>query len=398
MNIKSKIRIKTFILFKLLLLISVIFITACSTVKVINVNYVEEFKKHSIIYSLPKTIIDVKVKTTKTTYKKGPYYNYAKKYLGIDNAIINDKTEWNINDIDISDSFLPDTANYYLLYSNNNSIARKINLTDNGIIKSFNLRNNDKDCKNKTSYYKNNNNHTIDFYDLTIKKHFEEIIDTTYKVIQTDSSVRKIPVYSTRLSEKGLEKKAEEAADFIIKLRKRRLRILTGKDDIIPNGEAAKSIIDELNLIEKRYLELFTGVERSEKIKYHFKYEPKSERAKPEVLFKFSTINGIDNIKCKSCTPYYISVKPYNYTTVIDSMFSKAKKPVKQHKGIIYRIPENSIVEIYENREIIADKNVLINQFGVLNLIPASIFKSNDIEIDFFDKNGALKSISSNLK
>ncbi len=395
---KSKIRIKTFILYKFLLLTSAVFITACSSVKIINVNDVEEFKKHSIIYSLPKTIIDVEVKTTKTIYKKGPYYNYAKKYLGINNVIINDKTEWNINDIDISDSFIPDTDNYYLLYSNKNSIARKINLTDNGIIKSFNVRNNDKDCKNKTIYYKNNNNDNIDFYDLTIKKHFEEVFDTTYKIIRTDSSVRKIPVYSKRLSEKGLEKKAEEAADFIIKIRKRRLRILTGKDDIIPNGEAAKSIIDELNLIEKRYLELFTGVERSEKIKYYFKYEPKSELSKPEILFKFSTVNGIDNIKCKSCTPYYISVKPYNYTTIIDSLFAKVKKPVKQHKGIIYRMPENSIVEIFENRKLIAEKNILINQFGVLNLIPATILKNNNIEIDFFDKNGALKGISSNLK
>jgi len=378
---------------KIVFLLLIATMISCSTIKVINVNAVEEFKEHTLIYSLPKTVINIEVEFKKTEYKKGPYYKFANKYLGIDKVIERNETKWKINDIEIKNSILPDSSKFYLLYTNDKNISSKINLSNDGILKSFNKRVNDDTPKLCNKFF-NNENQEIEFYDLTVKKHFEEITETSYKIIKTDTSEIKVPVYDKKISEKGLEKKAEEAANFIFKIRKRRLRIITGQDDIVLEGNTAEKIIEELDEIEKRYVQLFTGVKKTVKTKYYFEYEPISKNTKPELLFKYIDNKGLVDKRAKSGTPVYISVRSMNYTNVIDSLYAKAKKPITEYKGIVYRIPENSIVELYEHKKPITKEIIPINQFGVINIIPASLLKGDDIKIDFYDNNGSLRRIS----
>lgn len=378
---------------RLTIVILVVVAASCSTIKVINVNDVEGFKKHSLIYSLPKTVLDIDVEFTKTYRKEGPYSKYAAKYLGITEVIKKDEIIWTISDIKITENYKPDSSNTYSLISCSESSANRLQLTNDGILKSFNGRGYSREHRNKTDFLLNTDK-KIAFYDLSVKKHFQEVTDTTYNIIRTDSTTRKIPVYTNHLEEKDAEKKAEEAANFIFKIRKRRIRVLTGTDDKLPKGEAAESIIEELNKIEKRYIELFTGVEKKSKVHYKFTFEPTDEKAKPQMLFKLLPEYGIVDNNAKSGTPYYIAVRPDNYTSVIDTMKSTAKKPKTKLNGIVYRIPETAKVEIFEYSKLIASKDVLISQFGVLNLIPAKILKDDDTRIRFNPKTGALISIS----
>jgi hypothetical protein len=53
---------------------------------------------------------------------------------------------------------------------------------------------------------------------------------------------------------KSLEEKAEEAAAFIYKLRKRRFKLLVGQEQPVPDGNALDISIRELDELEKEYL------------------------------------------------------------------------------------------------------------------------------------------------
>ncbi len=377
--------------YRLGITIMIFAISACTSIKVVNINDVEEQKKFNLVYSLPKTVLKIEVELIKSVRKKGPYSDYAEKYLGIKNVIKSDESVWKISDINIYEDYMPDTANTFIM--NRARSVNKINLTNNGVLLSINGKTSYKQKNTTTEIYTGTNEESPEFYDLSVKRNFEEVTDTNYKIIRTDSTVRKIPVYSHHLEKKSTEQKAEEAANFIIKIRKRRLRILTGKDEIIPEGEAAKHIIEELNNIEQRYLQLFVGIEKKYTVKRIFDFVPENKKAKPYLLFKMSTKQGIINKNSKSGTAYYISVIPGNHTDIIKKMQQSGTQ--KYYKGLIYRIPEASKVTIFEERKKIAEKNnVMISQFGALNLIPANIIKQKNVEINFFHKTGALKSIS----
>ena len=58
--------------------------------KVVKKNAVKA-NNFGITYSLPKTSLVVDAEVTKVTCKAGPYYKYAEKYLGVKDAITEDK-------------------------------------------------------------------------------------------------------------------------------------------------------------------------------------------------------------------------------------------------------------------------------------------------------------------
>ena len=57
--------------------------------KVVKKNAVKA-NNFGITYSLPKTSLIVEAEVTKVTCKAGPYYQYAEKYLAVQDAIAED--------------------------------------------------------------------------------------------------------------------------------------------------------------------------------------------------------------------------------------------------------------------------------------------------------------------
>ncbi|UCG28956.1 MAG: DUF4831 family protein, partial [Bacteroidales bacterium] len=61
----------------------------------------DQISGNSLVYALPRTMLYFEVTVKKTTYKHGPYYRYAEKYIGITDASDDDWEEWTIDDIRI---------------------------------------------------------------------------------------------------------------------------------------------------------------------------------------------------------------------------------------------------------------------------------------------------------
>lgn len=62
----------------------------------------DKHNEYGIVYSLPLTELKIEVTATRTVQKAGPYWQYAKKYIGTDRVIREDAENWTISSVDVS--------------------------------------------------------------------------------------------------------------------------------------------------------------------------------------------------------------------------------------------------------------------------------------------------------
>ena len=104
-------------------------------------------------------------------------------------------------------------------------------------------------------------------------------------------------------------KQAEVAAKQIYRIRESRLNILTGEaDNLPPDGEAMKLVIQQLEEQEKALTNLFTGILTKETEHYEVSISPPRQLDK-EVLFRFSKQLGIVDADDLGGTPVYMNLK-----------------------------------------------------------------------------------------
>ena len=99
-------------------LLTLSLIAVCSATSVAQSTQKLTAGKHNeygLIYSLPVTHVRITVEAEKTVLKAGPFFNYAKKYLGVDKVVVADSVKWTIKNIDIDTYGVPDADNRYLM-------------------------------------------------------------------------------------------------------------------------------------------------------------------------------------------------------------------------------------------------------------------------------------------
>ncbi len=361
-----------------------------------------DYSKDIIIYSLPKTAIDIKIETEEVLNQKGPFYEYTKKYFGTDDVIKTDQTEYKISKITFGTTPLPNPDNIYAIIIDNPQ-SGIINLTEEGFIAGINLTDfqiNKFESKQEEFDFSTSKNDKMSYADLSVWSVREAKYDTLYREVFQDSVIVREPIIKKKMVYKSLDKQAEELANQIFLLRDDRLSLLKGESDgeKIPEGSALKIMIDELNKLEKEYMNLFLGKKGKISRLYNFRYIPSEDNDIVEkVLFRFSKKYGILPANDSKGTAVVLHLIPENNSSNIKK-FEENRNIQKSNEkelknGIIYRIPDIALAEIRFNNKIVARKRITINQFGVLNSLPVQIFNKN-ISIEFYPEHGSLKNIS----
>ncbi|MBI5219496.1 MAG: DUF4831 family protein [Bacteroidia bacterium] len=370
-------------------------VCSCSTVHVVNLNEVREIKGSPVVYILPKNVIRVNLELVCITHECGPYNRFAKKYLGINNQFTEYTTTWKISDIQIESYAVPDSSNIYFIQGGCGVLKNNINLSEDGILLSFNQSSADFD-NIKQDIIQNlarEENEPYLFTDMSLKKIQVNKLDTTYKKVRKDTGFVKVPEVNSKIINKNLEEKAQEIANQIFDIREERISILTGDYKSSINGEAIKSIVEELNKIEEKYISLFTTITKRDTINYTFEYLPVNNKANSSALCYFSESNGISNKKDSMNTPVLIDVLKNNCTNIIGDGINKKTKKKQKYHGLYYRIPEYADARIIVNNDVLASKKMLISQFGTVMSLPRKMLKDNKTAIEFYKETGAIKSI-----
>lgn len=358
----------------LIIIILVILIYSCNLPKIIHVSK-DKIGQNEIgnLYFLPKTSFCIEIEIIKTEYNKGPYALYAQKYLGLNNVINSNSTNYKINNINLSTYPTIDTSQFYLV--SNFCKARKtlINLSNQNII--IMLANDTTSYPQISTYLYNNKIESVfpDIFKLYADNNLYEKIDTIIEKIRMDTVVVEKITYKPSVQEKTLEQKAKEASDFIAKIRENKYEILNGVREINYSKEAIEFMYSNLDDLGKEYLKLFTGITISKTFKYKYLIIPDSSNTK-YILAHFSDNNGInigENSNNDDAITLELSQKS-SFAT-INNYYKNIINSKKSPQGIIIRKPLVTNVSICYKSIQLYNKNIPIYQFGNIMIEPLAI-------------------------
>ncbi|MBP3518766.1 MAG: DUF4831 family protein [Parabacteroides sp.] len=334
--------------------------------KVVKKNAVKA-NNFGITYSLPKTSLVVDAEVTKVTCKVGPYYKYAEKYLGVKDAITEDKVYYELGKIGLTNKGVPDADNTFIVEFKAGTVAPYAYLTEEGLLCSINAEYTPDESAQETAQKK--------------KK-------------QAPAKVTDASVFSEELLMAGsTAKQAEVAAKQIYRIRESRMNILTGEaDNLPPDGEAMKLVIQQLEEQEKALTNLFTGVRTKETSDYEVTIVPFDNLDK-EVLFRFSPQLGIVDADDLGGAPVYMNLKAIDRAPALDP--KEAEKKEKSLKGIIYNVPGKAGIEISINKKTLYKGEAQITQFGTQECLAPVMFedKKAPVKVYFYPETGAIKQI-----
>ncbi len=210
-------------------------------------------------YTLPQTVLQVKMVYVERQFIPGPYWEYAERFLGITDVVGQRSSQWNISDVQVTALREPDPAHQYALHLLEGELTADVfrPYLENGLLWDRSGRV-DAGFRGPGMEPPPAGELPL-FSDRTIYSNFAERTETMYKTLVTDTSFVEVPVQRTVVEQKSVATKAGEAAEFILELRTRRFEMLTGEYEAYPAGEAMESAIRKLDELEREYLSLFTG-------------------------------------------------------------------------------------------------------------------------------------------
>jgi hypothetical protein len=315
----------------------------------------------TIVYALPQTCVNITLEVTKTTIKKGPFAEFAQKYLDITNVPLNDSEFYAISDVKVLPQLEADPAQFYGITFKTfpDNLSNLFSLSNKGIVLDFanswrkgvdSLKPLSKDSD--FIFDPNLTNETI-----------TEKVDTFYKTVVTDTSFRRIPIFKKQVSAKSNEEMAKETAHELIKTRKRKLKILRGEYEFHPDGKALEVMINELNKEEETLLKMFNGIKLTNKQYFRFTEVPQTEPFSKELCY-FTTDMGIQNFKSEGCS-------------IISVQITREQQPTQQssiaesQSNILYiRVPAMTKVEVLKDDTNITQTRMPVYQFGSVQIVP----------------------------
>lgn len=331
-----------------------------------------------IVYALPRTGLNIKVKAVKETFEPGPYAGYAEQLLGIRDARTRASVRWYFDDVALETFSEPDPNQ---VYKATGDAAFRVGLTQSGVLAGINTTAAD----DGQMVLKANN--------LTVKVKKDDgfsfaNINSEPFIVPGDSSNNYRPM---RVS---TDRKAAEAAERILECRLNRYHTVAGMlDEFHPDGESYKISLQELDNIEKEYMSLFTGRTTYETQVFSFDFVPVSASDRGEVVFRFSEDAGVLPPSDLSGKPVNVKVEPVRDLVSKFSGLSKSDNPVAGESGIYYRMPAVANISIVYELSTIATARTVLPQFGEIAPLPEELLYG-EYAIEFHPETGAVKSVS----
>jgi hypothetical protein len=365
-------RIKA-ILSIIILLTSLCSCTKKTTTTIVPANQTQELSPKGMVYALPKTCLLVRVDAEHISIIPGPYAQYAEKYMGIANAPLSSKNQWEVSKIDVFSYNEADMSALFVVEPSVDFNSDFLNLTKEGLIIPAGSAN---FYKPDLMQIQTAPSLDLDYLDLSPTPFIAAERTTHYSRVLQDSVFIRVPVHKTIVVEKSREDKAREAADFIFSLRKRRYELLAGDADFVAEGKAVETVLTEISRLEKEYLSLFIGKSKVSTTTHWFNYTPDANNEETSIIFRFSNSRGVLSPADLSGSPVLISFKTTENWEGLDIFNAFAKeKDTPRTDLVYYRLPVPTNVKIYDSQVEFISKTMTIYQLGPMVRLPSNMIR-----------------------
>lgn len=327
--------------------------------------YANKENNYGVVYTLPKSLIQVSLTIKETKYTPGVFAEYSKIYTDR-TAATHEYTDYEMISSNVSSVGVIDTAKRFLVAFDKNTVAPFVCLTNKGIIASINS-----DMKG--------------FDDTPLPLYSEWSI--------CDKQMPSFP--DNYFMATSSTKKAEIAGKYLNFIKQSVLDLLTGDMENAPkDGEGIKLIMNRLNLEAKRTERLFWGdtISRVQNVRIYI--EPTSEDINNKTIARFSEVYGLVSDVDLSGEPLKLDVK---ITDKYPSMNEKETENFfKKLDGIVYNMPATAKVSLRYGEEILYHGDVSITQAGTIQTLREEMFNTKNkkpVQVIFDINSGAINNI-----
>ena len=317
----------------------------------------------AIVYSLPSTTISLKVTAEHESFVAGPYAKYAEKYLGIE-ARTESGDFYTLGAIEMIPCIEADPSVRVAvsLGTSKTASANFLNFCSQGLIMTSDSYTG-KQAQWRFPSAVNNS----DFASSGATSNLDSRTTTLYKSVD---GLEKVPVQQTQVVEKSIERKAEETASMIFRLRQKRMDIITGDTDATYSGEAMAAAIEEITRLEQEYLSLFIGKSVTDEQTVVFDVVPKAENGNKQmyIAFRISDTQGLVPASNMSGRPIVLELqKDGTHSAGTSEAASSAKG------RIYYRQPATMTARLLDGQKEIMQGRMPVYQLGQTLSFPIDI-------------------------
>ena len=314
---------------------------------------------NGIIYSLPKTELNIIVTARHTIEKPGPFYQYAERYLATKDIITINNESWTIENIDIQTTAIADPNRTFQVAIDNKGIANNISFYKENIIAGVNIEfNNAKNSDNLIN------------------------LDNIDKTLSFDYSA----LNEEALIATSIPKMAEMVARQIYHIRESRTALLTADIDQLPDGKALKTMLNQLEKEEEELIAFFVGKTISYTVTKTYNITPDDD-LKHHVIARISTSEGLTDANNVIGEPIYINIAGSYYNAPLSD-----PKQEKAPKGFYYNVPGKATITV-ECPDFNTQKTLPIAQFGYTTNLNATLTNNKTAKITFNPELGTIISI-----
>lgn len=299
----------------------------------------EKHNEYGLVYSLPKTALRIDVTATKQTRIAGPYFQYAKKYIGTDKIIRENSEQWSITSLDVAPYGVADNSTQYLMQLKSGSTTF-IGVAEDGMLLSINRDPGDLDLPEVPAEGAEN----ISSGEFPTGQEYLQYVDGDFLASQSKA------------------KQAEMLAASLMEVRDAYVSLTRGTADNLPtDGRQLELMLNSLRKQEKALTEAFTGVSYEQTVSRSFSFTPGEEGR--SVLFRLSDFAGFVGADDYSGEPAYITVKVTREGELPTDAEGNVKKYPKE--GVAYCIPGAASIGITFQGTSLFSREFECGQYGV---------------------------------
>lgn len=303
--------------------------------------------RSALVYSLPKTELMVHASVEKITETPGAFFQYSERFLAENHVIVRKRVYYRLKTLTVLTRTVPHKERTFSIIPAKKSLTAFISVNDQGILCGINVP------------------------PVNANKDVEFIGDNQRK--NDNKPLKLIPLNEEYMFAGSTAKMAEGAAKQIYRIRENRMDLLAGDVEHVPSdGTSMKTMIEQMERQEKQLTELFTGTIAVEELSQNIIYSPVGA-TKDQVLFRFSSFDGIVDADDLSGEPYYISVD-YDSLKIENNDQRKKKKPKEEVFSVL---PVNANVQIDDGKRTFFNQDLVFPQLGALVSIPLETMGKN---------------------
>lgn len=324
----------------------------------------DKHNEYGLVYTLPLTALRVDVTARRTVSLAGPYYQYAKKFVGTDKVIKEDSESWEITSVKVTPYGIPDAENRYQMQFKPGALTY-ICVDADGMLLAVNKEVEATPLKDLPSSEKTK--------PVDIREYLQYVNED---FIASQSSV----------------KQAQMLAENLMEIREAKVSLTRGTAETMPtDGRQLELMLESLRHQEAALTYAFTGTSYSETESRTFTITPEDEGR--TVLFRMSDFAGFVEADDYSGDPVYLDVKITSEGELpIDAKGEEKKLP---KDAVIYNVPGTAKISLSLLGSTLYTGETEFSQFGLqFGLAPTLFSDKKEKSFAIFDPvTGALREL-----